>query len=148
MKRILTSMKNINKILIIVGIIFLSSFGKIYADDPIPPPDCVLPQTLVNNICTDPTTTPPPLNINTSVDVPISCDVTDTNNISHHYADSYLAICALQAAIDKGDISKSDTYLVTYPGVEGLFVNLINGCLLYTSPSPRDRTRSRMPSSA
>ena len=27
-------------------------------------------------------------------------------------------------------------------------VPLINGCLLYTSPSPRDRTRSRMPSSA
>ena len=25
---------------------------------------------------------------------------------------------------------------------------LINICLLYTSPSPRDRTRSRMPSSA
>ena len=25
---------------------------------------------------------------------------------------------------------------------------LIGGCLLYTSPSPRDRTRSRMPSSA
>ena len=24
----------------------------------------------------------------------------------------------------------------------------ILGCLLYTSPSPRDRTRSRMPSSA
>ena len=24
----------------------------------------------------------------------------------------------------------------------------INSCLLYTSPSPRDRTRSRMPSSA
>ena len=23
-----------------------------------------------------------------------------------------------------------------------------DGCLLYTSPSPRDRTRSRMPSSA
>ena len=28
-----------------------------------------------------------------------------------------------------------------------LFVSL-SGCLLYTSPSPRDRTRSRMPSSA
>ena len=27
-------------------------------------------------------------------------------------------------------------------------VYLIYGCLLYTSPSPRDRTRSRMPSSA
>ena len=25
---------------------------------------------------------------------------------------------------------------------------LASGCLLYTSPSPRDRTRSRMPSSA
>ena len=25
---------------------------------------------------------------------------------------------------------------------------IINTCLLYTSPSPRDRTRSRMPSSA
>ena len=24
----------------------------------------------------------------------------------------------------------------------------LHGCLLYTSPSPRDRTRSRMPSSA
>ena len=24
----------------------------------------------------------------------------------------------------------------------------LRGCLLYTSPSPRDRTRSRMPSSA
>ena len=24
----------------------------------------------------------------------------------------------------------------------------MNSCLLYTSPSPRDRTRSRMPSSA
>ena len=26
--------------------------------------------------------------------------------------------------------------------------DLYEGCLLYTSPSPRDRTRSRMPSSA
>ena len=28
------------------------------------------------------------------------------------------------------------------------FTELAEGCLLYTSPSPRDRTRSRMPSSA
>ena len=27
-------------------------------------------------------------------------------------------------------------------------IETLNGCLLYTSPSPRDRTRSRMPSSA
>jgi len=31
--------------------------------------------------------------------------------------------------------------------IDGIIVNLQN-CLLYTSPSPRDRTRSRMPSSA
>ena len=30
----------------------------------------------------------------------------------------------------------------------GDFDGLIVSCLLYTSPSPRDRTRSRMPSSA
>ena len=29
-----------------------------------------------------------------------------------------------------------------------LVLGLAWGCLLYTSPSPRDRTRSRMPSSA
>ena len=32
--------------------------------------------------------------------------------------------------------------------VEKEFVGLDWTCLLYTSPSPRDRTRSRMPSSA
>ena len=31
---------------------------------------------------------------------------------------------------------------------EAGFVIKKSGCLLYTSPSPRDRTRSRMPSSA
>ena len=44
-------------------------------------------------------------------------------------------------------------------GIQGAFKKLVTGssvglaliytiCLLYTSPSPRDRTRSRMPSSA
>ena len=33
------------------------------------------------------------------------------------------------------------------PGMESAFID-IGACLLYTSPSPRDRTRSRMPSSA
>ena len=32
--------------------------------------------------------------------------------------------------------------------VEYIFVNPIFSCLLYTSPSPRDRQKSRMPSSA
>ena len=33
----------------------------------------------------------------------------------------------------------------TYGSIQGIYTN---DCLLYTSPSPRDRTRSRMPSSA
>ena len=37
--------------------------------------------------------------------------------------------------------------LLTILGIEHLHYQLIH-CLLYTSPSPRDRTRSRMPSSA
>ena len=35
----------------------------------------------------------------------------------------------------------AQTYTIDFP-------NDIGTCLLYTSPSPRDRTRSRMPSSA
>ena len=33
-------------------------------------------------------------------------------------------------------------------GCKYLSLDLFEACLLYTSPSPRDRTRSRMPSSA
>ena len=33
-------------------------------------------------------------------------------------------------------------------GLETAYPHFFVGCLLYTSPSPRDRTRSRMPSSA
>ena len=32
--------------------------------------------------------------------------------------------------------------------IEGVDIAHLGGCLLFTSPSPRDRTRSRMPSSA
>ena len=37
---------------------------------------------------------------------------------------------------------------IGYRGVTDKSVGVTIGCLLYTSPSPRDRTRSRMPSSA
>ena len=36
----------------------------------------------------------------------------------------------------------------TDPFIDQSITATVNGCLLYTSPSPRDRTRSRMPSSA
>ena len=39
-----------------------------------------------------------------------------------------------------------ETYLNTTARDEDIYA--VNSCLLYTSPSPRDRTRSRMPSSA
>ena len=34
------------------------------------------------------------------------------------------------------------------PDIDAILINDIKDCLLYTSPSPRDRTRYRMPSSA
>ena len=41
---------------------------------------------------------------------------------------------------------------IIFPGIfindYGQFIEMDDPCLLYTSPSPRDRTRSRMPSSA
>ena len=40
------------------------------------------------------------------------------------------------------------TYCVTKAFRGNVFIMDVGGCLLYTSPSPRDRTRSRMPSSA
>ena len=47
-------------------------------------------------------------------------------------------------------IDSNDHLHVTYrDGTNGNLEYMnFNGCLLYTSPSPRDRTRSRMPSSA
>ena len=38
--------------------------------------------------------------------------------------------------------------IVSYETVFGEIMSEMNGCLLYTSPSPRDLSTSRMPSSA
>ena len=38
--------------------------------------------------------------------------------------------------------------LYKYPQAEFPYADLANTCLLYTSPSPRDKRQSRMPSSA
>ena len=52
--------------------------------------------------------------------------------------------------IDAGTVySPNEEYLqstLREPG--SCKLRMLEGCLLYTSPSPRDRTRSRMPSSA
>ena len=44
------------------------------------------------------------------------------------------------------DTKRISDYCVAFAKERGLAC--IQDCLLYTSPSPRDRTRSRMPSSA
>ncbi|CZT61178.1 hypothetical protein CDFC105_104053 [Clostridioides difficile] len=49
--------------------------------------------------------------------------------------------------IVKGEVNKQ-VYSNYAPSLYDRTYELLNACLLYTSPSPRDRTRSRMPSSA
>ena len=50
------------------------------------------------------------------------------------------------------DDDQSDVWLTFVPRQPGLLLSFFgrrnNGCLLYTSPSPRDQRGSRMPSSA
>ena len=69
---------------------------------------------------------------------------------------SVAAALAVQDIFEKEDIFNRAKELAPY-FQEGLFslkdIDVVDnirgyGCLLYTSPSPRDRTRSRMPSSA
>ena len=59
----------------------------------------------------------------------------------------------LQGLIDSGDWENRDDLAEAYLNwgswrYEGDGAGPLRICLLYTSPSPRDRTRSRMPSSA
>ena len=44
--------------------------------------------------------------------------------------------------------SQSDDLIEQTSGVADHLSSMLQGCLLYTSPSPRDRQKSRMPSSA
>ena len=58
--------------------------------------------------------------------------------------DSIVSLSETDDVVDLFSISLSDDELNDDTSVS----DNISGCLLYTSPSPRDRTRSRMPSSA
>ena len=62
---------------------------------------------------------------------------TDIDIDSYDSAMSFelIVVAALLALVDEGGALSADSLLK-------------ESCLLYTSPSPRDRTRSRMPSSA
>ena len=53
------------------------------------------------------------------------------------------------ALANSHDVYIGDNFDAVSEGAEGTFIgNQATTCLLYTSPSPRDRQRSRMPSSA
>ena len=63
----------------------------------------------------------------------------------------------LKAIVDEGSFKKAaDSLFVTQPAVslqvqnleKQLDIAIFDSCLLYTSPSPRDLSTSRMPSSA
>ena len=58
----------------------------------------------------------------------------------------FLRGMAMGAADVVPGVSGGTLALIT--GIYQELIDTLGGCLLYTSPSPRDRTRSRMPSSA
>ena len=51
-------------------------------------------------------------------------------------------IVADHLGIDEAKVTEESSF------IDDLGADSLDTCLLYTSPSPRDRTRSRMPSSA
>ena len=55
----------------------------------------------------------------------------------------------LPACAEKSDVCSDDQFVESrlFHDAHG-YVMVVHPCLLYTSPSPRDRQKSRMPSSA
>ena len=62
-------------------------------------------------------------------------------NCSASFCEMIIVTCPVLSSFTSSD-------LFPEPNDQVDFTNSSNSCLLYTSPSPRDRTRSRMPSSA
>ena len=59
-----------------------------------------------------------------------------------------LKVSDLQHTYPNGVVAVSNVNVEIQQGEQISVVGQNGSCLLYTSPSPRDRTRSRMPSSA
>ena len=83
-----------------------------------------------------------------AVDVAFENGVSDI--IAFDYWSKKLDQMKVQARSEavKAARGKSDVLLGALFDKRPPLINLQEACLLYTSPSPRDRTRSRMPSSA
>ena len=79
-----------------------------------------------------------------------ACDVRDREAMQQLFA-KHAPFDILISAATGGDRALGPFLDMDMDGFAGSFDKLwgyANVCLLYTSPSPRDRTRSRMPSSA
>ena len=59
-----------------------------------------------------------------------------------------VTISAVRPNARFGELQITENKVIAFEEKPQTSQGWINGCLLYTSPSPRDRTRSRMPSSA
>ena len=68
-------------------------------------------------------------------------EIVDTAGDSNHYS------ATITAQEFKG-LSRVEQHKLVYKALEGAMDGTNGICLLYTSPSPRDRLLSRMPSSA
>ena len=81
------------------------------------------------------------------------------NNIFFIFAITHLIIWTMIPSLTNSNLpldtiealawgSNLDWGFNKHPPMSAFFSEVFYNCLLYTSPSPRDRTRSRMPSSA
>ena len=82
----------------------------------------------------------------------------NVDNLSFEYPDGFKALENINLSLSKGERlavlgpngAGKTTLILHLNGILGDLNGQItlNNCLLYTSPSPRDRQKSRMPSSA
>ena len=88
---------------------------------------------------------------------PLSCVVEWVISKTHHLKpESVISFSSkttpILAILRKNKLENKNTQILCTDELPDFFdaelIHSIYGCLLYTSPSPRDRTRSRMPSSA
>ena len=76
----------------------------------------------------------------------LMCDITGRDYYHNHLGNN-------NTPIKTRDNNNSEEKILNFNDGNNIIVldnhnTTFRGCLLYTSPSPRDRTRSRMPSSA
>ena len=84
--------------------------------------------------------------INNNIDEQMHAKIDETIDAMRMVIDEQLEML-MEEVMMEVDLSQLDSMFES-DIEDGLRENFVDGCLLYTSPSPRDRTRSRMPSSA